>query len=166
MMATTGKQQQTVMFLRHGVERSFVHRTAGHGFCIQRSFSKKITYIWLNEVPFPSPEVLKCVTAVAIELGAPTVPFPSSPIVLPFRVPEVSMARLDALLTLAFGIFALAGLGFAVWCFRKSMKVSSERDGDLKMFFWAAGGMVGLVISGMSAAYILLPIFFHYVGGH
>jgi hypothetical protein len=48
-----------------------------------------------------------------------------------------------------------------VLCFRKALAVSGEKDGDLKMFFWAFGSMVGLIISGMSTAYILLPIILH-----
>ena len=46
--------------------------------------------------------------------------------------------------------------------FRKALAVSGERDGDLKMFFWACGSMLGLIVSGMSAAYILLPIILLY----
>jgi hypothetical protein len=71
------------------------------------------------------------------------------------------MATLDLVLTLVFGSLAFISLGGAIFCFRKAMRVSGERDGDLKMFLWAVGSMVGLIIGGMSAAYILLPIFFH-----
>jgi hypothetical protein len=39
--------------------------------------------------------------------------------------------------------------------------VSGEKDGDLKMFLWALGTLLGLILSGMSAAYILLPILLH-----
>jgi len=72
------------------------------------------------------------------------------------------MPTLDLTLLIAFGTLFLAGLAAAVVCFRKSLRVSNERDGDLKMFFWALGGMVGLILAGMSAAYILLPIIIHY----
>ncbi|MFN0157931.1 MAG: hypothetical protein ACKVRP_07650 [Bacteroidota bacterium] len=72
------------------------------------------------------------------------------------------MARLDIILTIVFSTLALGGLAVAILCFRKAMKVSGQKDGDLKMFVWAAIALLGLVIAGMSAAYILLPIlFFH-----
>lgn len=72
------------------------------------------------------------------------------------------MAKLDLILTLVFGTITLLSLLASVLCFRKALKVSGERDGDLKMFIWAVGSMIGLIVSGMSAAYILLPIVFHY----
>jgi hypothetical protein len=72
------------------------------------------------------------------------------------------MAKLDLALTLIFGTISFLSLIAAVLCFRKALKVSGERDGDLKMFFWAVGSMIGLIVAGMGAAYILLPIFFAY----
>ncbi len=72
------------------------------------------------------------------------------------------MAKLDLLLLLVFGSFAAIGLIAAGWCFYRAMKVAGGPEGDLKMFFWAVGSLVGLVIAGMSLAYILLPIIFHY----
>lgn len=72
------------------------------------------------------------------------------------------MAKLDLALTLVFGTISLLSLIAAVLCFRKALKVSGERDGDFKMFFWAVGSMIGLIVSGMSVGYILLPIFFTY----
>jgi hypothetical protein len=77
---------------------------------------------------------------------------------------EITVAPLDTILSVAFGTLSLLSFGFAIWCIRKALKVSSQKDGDLKMFFWAAGTLFGLIVSGMSAAYILLPIFFHYLG--
>jgi heme A synthase len=71
------------------------------------------------------------------------------------------LAKLDLILFILFGTISLAALAGAIWCFRKALKVSSEKDGDLKMFWWALWAMLGLIISGMSAAYILLPIIFH-----
>ena len=71
------------------------------------------------------------------------------------------MPTLDLALLIGFGVTALLFLAFAIFCFSRALKVAGERDGDLKMFFWAAGGMTGLIIAGMSAAYILLPILFH-----
>jgi hypothetical protein len=72
------------------------------------------------------------------------------------------MATLDIILSITFGLISAVSLAAAVWCFVKAMRVSGERDGDIKMFFWAAGSLIGLVVSGMSAAYILFPIIFHY----
>lgn len=71
------------------------------------------------------------------------------------------MAKLDLILFAAFGTLALLSLAGAILTFRQALRVSGERDGDLKMFFWAAGSMLCLIIAGMSAAYILLPILFH-----
>ena len=71
------------------------------------------------------------------------------------------MLNLDLTLSIVFGIISAVSLGLAVWCFRKALKVSSSRDGDLKMFVWAMGTMIGLIVSGMSAGYILLPIILH-----
>jgi hypothetical protein len=72
------------------------------------------------------------------------------------------MALFDSMLVIAFGLISVLSLAAAVWCFMRALRVSGERDGDIKMFFWAAGSLIGLVVSGMSAAYILLPIIFHY----
>jgi hypothetical protein len=69
--------------------------------------------------------------------------------------------NLDLILSIAFGIVSAGALASAVWCFRKALKVSGTRDGDLKMFLWATGTMLGLIVSGMSAGYILLPIIMH-----
>ncbi len=74
------------------------------------------------------------------------------------------MLNLDLILSIVFGSISAGGFGAAIWCFRKALKVSGTRDDDLKMFFWAFGSMIGLIISGMSAAYILLPIILHKLG--
>ena len=71
------------------------------------------------------------------------------------------MAKLDLILLAVFGFITVAGLAASGFCFRRSLKVASERDGDVKMFFWAVGGLLGLILAGMSSAYILLPILFH-----
>ncbi len=68
------------------------------------------------------------------------------------------MGKLDLVLLIFFGILSLTSLITAVWCLRKALSVSGEKDGDLRMFLWALGTMFGLIISGMSTAYILLPI--------
>lgn len=69
--------------------------------------------------------------------------------------------NLDLTLSIVFGTISAGAFAAAVWCFRKALKVSGRPDGDLKMFVWAMGTMIGLIVSGMSAAYILLPIIFH-----
>ena len=71
------------------------------------------------------------------------------------------MPKLDLILFASFGSIALLSLAGALLTFRKALRVSGERDGDLKMFLWAVGAMICLIISGMSLAYILLPILFH-----
>jgi len=70
------------------------------------------------------------------------------------------MARLDLILLLTVGFISILALATAVWCFRKALSVAHKKDGDLRMFFWAVGMFVALVVSGLSAAYILLPILF------
>lgn len=72
------------------------------------------------------------------------------------------MAKIDLLLFVAFGILFVAGSTAAILGFRQALRVSGQKDGDLKMFLWAFGSMIGLIVAGMSAAYILLPIILHY----
>ena len=74
------------------------------------------------------------------------------------------MANLDLILSIVFGAISSAAFGLAVWCFRKALKVSGQRDPDLKMFVWAMGCMLGLIVSGVSAGYILVPILLHRLG--
>ena len=71
------------------------------------------------------------------------------------------MQNLDLILSMVFGTISVLSLAGGIWCFRMALKVSNQKDGDLKMFLWAVGTMANLIVSGMSAAYILLPIFFH-----
>ncbi len=71
------------------------------------------------------------------------------------------MAGLDLVLFLGFGALAALGLTGAILSFRKALRVSGEKDGDLKMFVWAVAAMFSLIVAGMSTAYILLPILFH-----
>jgi hypothetical protein len=66
----------------------------------------------------------------------------------------------DALLLAVFGFISLSALTGAVLCFRKALRVAGDKDGDLKMFAWTFGSLLGLIVSGMSAAYILIPILF------
>jgi hypothetical protein len=71
------------------------------------------------------------------------------------------MAKIDLILLLAFGTIAVLMLLSAVLCFRKALAVANKKDGDIKMFLWAMATFICLIISGMSAAYILLPILLH-----
>lgn len=71
------------------------------------------------------------------------------------------MAPLDRTLLFAFGLAAMVFLTGAIACFVKAFRVAGEKDGDLKMFLWTAAGMIGLIVAGMSAAYILIPILLH-----
>jgi hypothetical protein len=71
------------------------------------------------------------------------------------------MARQDFILLAAFGSLALITLISAIFCFRKALAVANQKDGDIKMFLWAVATFVSLIVSGLSAAYILLPIIFH-----
>lgn len=71
------------------------------------------------------------------------------------------MAKLDLLLLVGIGIIALGGLVASILSFRQAMRVSGEKDGDVKMFLWAALSMIGLIVAGTSVAYILLPIILH-----
>jgi len=73
------------------------------------------------------------------------------------------MAQQDLVLLAAFGSIVIVTLVVAVLCFRKALAVANQKDGDLKMFFWAVATFVSLIISGLSSAYILLPIIFHIV---
>jgi hypothetical protein len=40
------------------------------------------------------------------------------------------------------------------------MRAAERSDGELAMVAWAVGALAGLVVAGMSTAYILLPILF------
>jgi ABC-type multidrug transport system permease subunit len=68
------------------------------------------------------------------------------------------MAKLDLVLAIVFGTIFCLALAGSILLFRNALKVSGQKDGDLKMFLWAAGSMICLMIAGMSAAYILIPI--------
>ena len=68
------------------------------------------------------------------------------------------MARLDLILSLVFGAMSLITFAASAFCMVRALKAAREKDGELRMFFWAVGSMAALVVAGMSAAYILLPI--------
>lgn len=63
------------------------------------------------------------------------------------------------LIVLGIVVFTiLFGLLTAFLCFRKAFRVAGDKDGELRMFFWAMGGLVGLVVAAMVLAYVLLPV--------
>ena len=68
------------------------------------------------------------------------------------------MARLDLILSLVFGAMSLITFAASAFCMVRALKAAREKDGELRMFFWAVGSMAALIVAGMSAAYILLPI--------
>jgi hypothetical protein len=74
------------------------------------------------------------------------------------------MARLDAILFWLFLTLVVAGLGWAAFAIYKAFKWSDPRDDPdgLRMFLWACAALAGLVLAGMSAAYVLFPIVSHY----
>ena len=72
------------------------------------------------------------------------------------------MGSLDLVLFLVFGAVSILSLTASVLCFRRALRVANQKDGDLKMFLWASGTMFTLVIAGMSAAYILIPLLLYY----
>jgi hypothetical protein len=72
------------------------------------------------------------------------------------------VASIDLVLTVIFGTISVLGLAGAVFCFIRALSVANKKDGDIKMFLWAVGTMACLIVAGMSAAYILLPILFTY----
>ena len=70
------------------------------------------------------------------------------------------MAKLDLILLIAFGTIALVAAALAVWCWRNALAQARRKDGELPMFFWALGMFAALIVSGLSMAYILIPIIF------
>ena len=75
---------------------------------------------------------------------------------------EELMAHLVLILFLVFGLVCALGITGTALCFRRALAVANAKDGDVKMFFWAFGAMICLIMAGMSAAYFLLPILFHF----
>jgi hypothetical protein len=70
------------------------------------------------------------------------------------------MGRLDLILLIAFGTVTTVTLGIAIWCWRNALRQARRPDGELPMFFWALGMFAALIVSGLSMAYILIPILF------
>ena len=68
------------------------------------------------------------------------------------------MAKLDLILLVVFGTLTVLGLLSSLLCFRAAMRVAGRKDGEFRMLMWAVGGMLALILAGVSSAYILLPI--------
>lgn len=66
----------------------------------------------------------------------------------------------DIILLAVFGTLAAAGAAWAVYCLRRAMRVAHAPGGEFRMFLWGVGAMAGMIVAGMSGAYILLPILF------
>ena len=67
------------------------------------------------------------------------------------------MARLDLIILIVFSSVTVLSFLGSYLCFRRALRVANEKDGDVKMFFWALGTLATLTLGGMSAAYFLLP---------
>ncbi len=74
------------------------------------------------------------------------------------------MAPLDRILFYFFLTLTIIGLSWSGFAFSRAFRYSNPRDDPdgVRMFMWAAGGLVGLILAGMSLAYILFPLIFHY----
>jgi len=74
------------------------------------------------------------------------------------------VAQLDNILFWIFLSIAVLGLAWSGYAFSKAFRYANPKDDPdgIKMFFWACGGLAGLVFAGMSAAYILFPLIAHY----
>jgi hypothetical protein len=72
------------------------------------------------------------------------------------------MAVLDKILFWVFLIISIISLIWSFFAFYKSLKSAKYNDEGLRMFFWAAGGLIGLIIAGVAFAYFLIPIIAHY----
>ncbi|MBI5020587.1 MAG: hypothetical protein HZB59_04060 [Ignavibacteriales bacterium] len=74
------------------------------------------------------------------------------------------MAKFDNILFWLFLSVIIISLSWSAFAFYRAFKNADYRkDPDgFKMFIWSVAGLAGLIIAGMSAAYILLPIIFHY----
>jgi Na+/H+-translocating membrane pyrophosphatase len=73
---------------------------------------------------------------------------------------ERTLAPLDLILFVVFSTMALGGVLGAILCLRRGMRAAERSNGELAMVAWTVGALAGLVVAGMSTAYILLPILF------
>ncbi len=74
------------------------------------------------------------------------------------------MGQIDSILFWCFLGIATVSLAWSGFAFSRAFRYASPKDDPdgIRMFFWACGGLAGLVCAGMSAAYILFPLIFHY----
>ncbi len=71
-----------------------------------------------------------------------------------------SMAKLDLILLLVFGFIAAISLTTGYLCLRNALTAARAKDGEIRMFFWTAGLLASLTLSGLSAGYFLIPLIF------
>ena len=72
------------------------------------------------------------------------------------------MGPLDTILFWFFSTLAVLGLVLMVISIYRAMKAVGRNDEGLRMFFWAVGALVGLILTSVSLVYILLPLLFFY----
>lgn len=64
----------------------------------------------------------------------------------------------DNILLIVFGTISGLGLIAAMVCLVFAVKSAKKPEGELKMALWSFGALAGLVLSGMSFAYFIIPI--------
>jgi hypothetical protein len=76
------------------------------------------------------------------------------------------MAIIDKYLFWFFLSLIVLSLSWSTFAFHRAFKNADfKKDPEgLRMFLWSVGGLFGLILAAMSAAYILFPIIFHYSG--
>jgi hypothetical protein len=72
------------------------------------------------------------------------------------------LAILDKILFWGFLILSTISLIWSGFAFYKSLKSAKYNDEGLRMFFWAVGGLLGLIIAGVGIVYFLIPIITYY----
>lgn len=65
---------------------------------------------------------------------------------------------MDNILLVVFGGLSTLALAVGVVAFTLALKYAKKKDGEGKMIAWAIVGLAGIVFSGMSWAYFLIPI--------
>lgn len=64
----------------------------------------------------------------------------------------------DNILLIVFGTISGIGLIVAMVCLVFAVQSAKKSEGELKMALWSFGALAGLVLSGMSFAYFIIPI--------
>lgn len=65
---------------------------------------------------------------------------------------------MDNILLLVFGVLSVVAFVIGLVAFTLALKYARKSDGEGKMVAWAFVGLAGIVFSGMSWAYFLIPI--------